>query len=249
MSGTWKAAWRELALFGVLAALPALAIAGLYHWRPWPTPIPQQAANFQWAVTGGYLAAGALGVFLLPWGKTARAPKLTDARRWERISLWSLAIGLVYGASDLAINRLTPWGAHLKAVDARNGFSTTFINVRPPWSLAHYFHASIISECAFLLGPVLVLAWLIGRLTRGRYEAATFWILAALAAMIEPIEKAVMVRKWAAFGDTPMEQALNAEAIAWQFVFAVLLRRFGWPAPILARFGYYLVVRCFIQGA
>ena len=36
---------------------------------------------------------------------------------------------------------------HLKAVDARNGFSTTFINVHPPWSLPHYFHASIISEC------------------------------------------------------------------------------------------------------
>jgi hypothetical protein len=42
---------------------------------------------------------------------------------------------------------------------------------------------------------------------------------------------------------------MNVEAIAWQVVYAILLRRFGWPAPILARFGYYLVVRCFIQGA
>ena len=44
-----------------------------------------------------------------------------------------------------------------------------------------------------------------------------------------------------------MEQLMTAEAIAWQFVFAVLLRRFGWAAPILSRFGYYLVVRAIHQ--
>jgi len=44
-----------------------------------------------------------------------------------------------------------------------------------------------------------------------------------------------------------MEQAMTVEGIAWQFVYAVLLRRFGWPAPILMRFGYYLLVRCFHQ--
>jgi predicted nucleic acid-binding Zn ribbon protein len=84
-------------------------------------------------------------------------------------------------------------------------------------------------------------------LLRKRYEAATFWTFAVLAALIEPLEKSVLLRKWALFGDTPMEQAMNLEAIAWQVVYAVLLRRFGWAAPILARFGYYLVVRCFHQ--
>jgi hypothetical protein len=42
-----------------------------------------------------------------------------------------------------------------------------------------------------------------------------------------------------------MEQAMTFEAVFWQFVLAVLLRRFGWTAPILARYGYYLVVRVF----
>ena len=65
--------------------------------------------------------------------------------------------------------------------------------------------------------------------------------------MIEPLEKAVLLRKWAIFGDTPAEQLMTAEAIAWQFVYAILLQRFGWAAPILARFSYYLVVRCFHQ--
>ena len=149
--------------------------------------------------------------------------------------------------TDLALNRLTPWGVHLAAVDRRNGFDLSFINVHPPWSLAHYFHASIISESIFRFAPILALTWFAVRLTRGRFEAAAYWTFALLAALIEPIEKAVLIRKWGAFGDTPMEQAMNVEGIAWQFVYAVLLRRFGWPAPILMRFGYYLMVRCFHQ--
>jgi hypothetical protein len=175
-------------------------------------------------------------------------PRLGEGRRWAVLTAWSLGIGLLYGVVDMAINRLTSWGAHLAAVDRRNGYDISFINVRPPWSLPHYFHASIISECAFLFAPVLVLGGLVGLFVRSsRGREAAFWILAVLAAMIEPLEKSVLVRKWALFGDTPTEQLLNAEAIAWQIVYALLLRRFGWPAPILARFGYYLVVRAFHQ--
>jgi hypothetical protein len=242
------AARRELLLFAALAALPAYAIVLLFQLAPWPTPMAQQAAILTWPVTTMYLAMGALGVAVLPWTNIARTPALSDARRWLWLAAIALALGLLYGASDLAINRLTPWGAHLAAVDAGNGYDTTFVNVRPPWSLAHYFHASILSECAFRLLPILVSTWLVSRLLlRGRGEAVTYWTFAALAAAIEPLEKSVLLRKWALFGDTPAEQAMNVEAIAWQLMYAVLLRRFGWPAPILARFGYYLVVRCFHQ--
>ncbi len=246
MNVTWKAGRRELALFALLAALPALAVVAVFQVHPWPTPMRQQADNLAWVLTSIYLAMGALGVFLLPWTKAARAPSLGEGRLWTRLVLWSLATGLVYGATDLALSRFY-WGAHLAAVDKRNGFDITFVNVRPPWSVLHYLHASIISECAFRLAPILIPAWLVGRLLRGRYEAATYWTFAVLAALIEPLEKAVLLRKWGVFGTEPMEVAGNIEAIAWQFVFAVLLRRFGWPAPILARFGYYLLVRCFHQ--
>jgi len=108
-------------------------------------------------------------------------------------------------------------------------------------------HASILSECAFRLAAILIPAGLIGFVLRKRHQAVSFWVFAVLAAMIEPLEKSVLLRKWSLFGDTPVEQLMNAEAIAWQLVYAVLLRRFGLGAPILARFGYYLVVRCFHQ--
>lgn len=247
MTGDRARAQHELALFGLLVALPALAISGLYHLRPWPTPMAQQAANFDWSLTAFYLALGAAGVLISPWTVTPETPSLNHGSRWRHLILWALGVGMIYGLTDLAINRLTPWGAHLAAVDSRNGYDVSFVNVRPPWSLPHYLHASILSECAFRLAPILLFGGLIGLFVRGRGREVTFWLLAVLAAMIEPLEKSVMLRKWALFGDTPAEQLMNGEAIAWQFVYAILLRRFGWPAPILARFGYYIVVRCFHQ--
>ena len=248
MTGALARAQREFVLFILLAAIPAFAIAALYHLLSWPTPMVQQAANFEWVLTATYVAIGAVSVGLFSWTVTPETPRLDQGQRWTVLTVCSIGVGLIYGLTDLAINRLTPWGKHLASVDQRNGYDASFVNVHPPWSLPHYFHASIISECAFRLAPILLLGGLIGLFVRGRGREITFWVLALLAALIEPLEKSVMLRKWALLGDTPAEQLMNAEAIAWQFVFAVLLRRFGWPAPILARFGYYLVVRCFIQG-
>ncbi len=247
MTSAWTRAKRELALFALLVVVPALAIAGLYHLHPWPTPMVQQAANFGWGLTMIYLLMGVGGVMLSPWTVAQETPRLGEGRRWGVLILWSVGVGLFYGLTDLGINHLTPWGAHLAAVDQRNGYDVSFVNVRPPWSLPHYLHASILSECAFRFAPILVLGGLFGLFVRGRGREAAFWILALLAAMIEPLEKSVLLRKWALFGDTPSEQLMNAEAIAWQVVYGVLLRRFGWAAPILARFGYYFVVRAFHQ--
>jgi hypothetical protein len=248
MDQSSASARHELRVFVLLAVVPALAISTIFQVHPWPTPMKLQAEILGWLPTVIYLILGGLGVGVLSWTGTARLPAFGDARRWAGRGVISLGVGLLYGVTDLALNRLTIWGAHLAAVDRRNGLSTTFVNVHPPWSLLHYFHASILSECAFRLFPILIPTWLIGGLMlKGRHEPAVYWVFAVLAAMIEPLEKAVFLRKWALFGDTPMEVGMNLEAIAWQVVYAVLLRRFGWPAPIIARFGYYLVVRAFIQ--
>jgi hypothetical protein len=36
---------------------------------------------------------------------------------------------------------------------------------------------------------------------------------------------------------------MTLEGCLWQLAFAFLLRRYGWSAPIIARYGYYLLVR------
>lgn len=235
---------RELALYAATAGVVAFAIAAAFHLHPWPTPLKSQADALSWDLTAAYLLAGALGVAVLPWTGVPLSPTATERARWLRIVGWALAIGALYGATDIAINELTPWGAHIAADDKANGYR--WANVGLPWSLLHYAHASILSECAFRLAPILILTWLVSRvLLRGRYEAPTFWILATLSALIEPLEKAILLRKWPLDGLSPMEQMMMSEAVFWQFIYAVLLRRFGWASPIIARYGYYLVVRIF----
>ena len=88
-------ALRELALFALLAAIPALAIAGLYHLHPWPTPMVQQAANFRWDLTGIYLLMGVVGVMLSPWTVAPETPRLDEGRRWGALILWAVGAGVI----------------------------------------------------------------------------------------------------------------------------------------------------------
>jgi hypothetical protein len=230
---------RDATAFLLVAILPALAVSALFALHPWPTAHPSQAALLGFAQTAPYLAIGLLGAVL--------ARRVGCSRRetpaW-RIAAWAVAAGILAGAFDLGLGLFTPWGAKLEAIDHANGY--TWANVALPWSLAHYLHASILMECAFRLFAIVVPTWLIGRLLlKGRFEATVFWTFAVLAAWIEPLMKAVMVRKLPLAGLTPLETLVNLTAVAEQLAFAWVLRRFGWSAPILMRFGYYLLVRVF----
>jgi hypothetical protein len=235
----------DLAVFGLGPALLSLGVAALYHLAPWPTPVRQQAANFGWGVTAAYLAVGAVGAALSSKAGCPAAPALGDRRAWLRLLLWSLAAGLASGAVDVAISAFTPWGAQIEAKDRSLGY--TWANVALPWSLPHYFHASVLSECAFRLAAIIIPAWLVGRLLlKGRREAAVFWTFGVLAALIEPLEKAILLKRMPFVDLPPLDLFVSLEGVATQVVYALMLRRFGWPAPIAMRFGYYLLVRVFI---
>lgn len=230
---------RDARDFLVWAALPALAVSALFGLAPWPTAHPSQASALGFGLTAGYLAAGLLGAVLarqIGCGRVAAPP-------W-RTAAWALAAGVACGAADLAIGRFTPWGEHVEALNRASGY--TWANVALPWSVPHYLHAAILSECAFRLFALVVPAWLTLRLLKGRFEGAVFWSFAALVAWIEPLQKAILVRKLPLAGMTPLETAVNLAAVVEQLVFAWVLRRYGWSAPILARFGYYLLVRVFV---
>ncbi|MEO8113277.1 MAG: hypothetical protein ABI655_02775 [Phenylobacterium sp.] len=233
---------RELLLFLFAAALPALATAALFHLRPWPTPMKAQADVFGWTQTGAYLLAGAIAAFVATRGGAGPTPALTDRRRWLQLIACSLALGLAYGTFELMLGWLTPWNAQMDAQTRAQGI--TWVNVGLPWSLLHYAHGSILSECAFRMAAILIPTWLVSHvLLRGRWQPQVFWSFAVLAACIEPIEKAVLVRKWPLLGMGPLETLMTLEGCAWQLAFAWLLRRYGWGAPMIARYGYYLMVR------
>jgi hypothetical protein len=243
MGGGSTGGRRELVLFLLIAAAPALAISAIFQLHPWPTPMKAQADALGWGQTGLYLAIGALGALVATRAGAAATPSPAD-RRWGRLLAVGLLLGLAYGAFELALGRLTPWDAQLEVQTRAQGF--TWVNVGLPWSLLHYLHGSILSECAFRLGAILIPTYLVSHLLlRGRHKAAVFWTFAAIAAFIEPIQKAILVRKWPLADMTPLQTLMTLEAALWQLAFAWLLRRYGWASPIIARYGYYLLVRIF----
>ncbi len=242
--GRGSAVRHDLTCFLLGPALICLTVTGLYHLTPWPTPIAAQAANFAWVVTVGYLAVGAVGVALSSQVGCPSAPDIHARGPWLRLVLWSLAAGVASGAIDIAISDLTPWGVQIEAIDRSQGY--TWANVALPWSIPHYFHASVLSECAFRLAAIVIPTWLVGRvMLKGRFGPAVFWTFGVLAAFIEPLEKAIMLKRLPFVDLPPLDLTVSLEGVAAQVLYAFMLRRFGWPAPILMRFGYYLLVRVF----
>lgn len=235
---------RELILFLGGPVLLSLAVVALFQLHSWPTPMKAQADALGWLPTAIYLLIGALGVAVATRGGAAPSPALRDGRAWLKLAAVSLALGLAYGAFELTLGRLTPWNAHLDVQTRAQGI--TWVNVGLPWSLAHYAHGSVLSEAVFRLAPILILTWLVSHvILKGRHVGKVFWTFAVLAALIEPIQKAIFVRKWPLLGMSPLETLMTVEAVIWQLVYAWLLRRYGWGAPIIARYGYYLLVRIF----
>lgn len=231
---------RDLAYFLAGPALIILAITALFNLRPWPVCTPMQAANFLWPVAGAYLAAGALGVFLSSRVGIPSAPTLVDAPAWRRLLLWSALPGLAAAGFDLCQN-LVPL-LHQRSVETATAAGFTWFNVALPWSIAHYTHAAVLSECVFRLGSIPIVTWLVSNLAlRGRAQALVFWSAAALMALVEPIEQAVFSHGASLAHLSPLEAGFTLYGVVFQLFEAWLFRRFGWPAPIVYRLGYYLI--------
>jgi hypothetical protein len=226
---------RDLTYFLLGPVAIALLASAWFHVAPWPVFSPLQGQLFDWGTTVAYLAGGALGILACARIGIPRAP--TDGAGWRKVVLWGLGTGIAYAAFDLAL----PVHAHAEAVDKAAGI--TWSNVALPFSLLHYAHAAIISECFFRIAVIAIPTWLVSTLLlKGRWKAPVFWAFAVFAAFIEPLEKAVL-KHLPLTGMSAIDTAMTLEGVAWQLIFAYLMRRFGWPAPILARYGYYLLFR------
>lgn len=235
-----RAQRRDLAYFLAGPVLVTLIVTALYNLDPWPVCTPMQAANFLWPVAGGYLAAGTLGVFLSNRVGVPSAPALADGMAWRRLLLWSALPGLAAATFDLS-QSLIPL-LHQRSVETAHATGMTWFNVALPWSIAHYTHAAVLSECVFRLGSIPLLTWLVSTLAlRGRAQAQVFWGAAALMALVEPIEQAVFSHGASLAHLSPLEAGFTLYGVAFQLFEAWLFRRFGWPAPIAYRMGYYLI--------
>ena len=255
---TWPRAhppapWRDAACFAVGPGLLAILCAVLWRVGPWPVPVPAQAAIFNWTVLLPCLALGLVGVSLSSRVGCPSAPPLRETRRWALIVLWSGGLGLALGAEGLG-QSLVPWMARQQDVlAAASGQPNiqTWVNVALPWSIPHYFAGAVILECVFRLAPIPILTWLITRLAfRRRWEAATFWAVAIFASSLEPLFYALgMLRAPLPLAAGAFAWVTMAETWAINLVEAFGLRRWGWPAVICFRLGFYAAAHVFLPYA
>lgn len=233
---------RDLTYFLVGPAAISLVIAGLYHLHPWPTSLRAQAQNFEWQITGWWMVVGAIGVALSSHIGCPPAPPVSDGPAWRRLIAWSFGLGVLQGAVSVAKNMVPALWAHYQALDRAAGF--TWGNVGLPWSIPHYLHASVLSECFFRFGLIAIPVWLISTLLlKDRFQAPIFWIFALFSALIEPLENILLVKHVSLAKTSLIDAESTLEGIAWELAYAWVFRRFGWPAPILMRFGWYALFR------
>jgi hypothetical protein len=244
---------RDAAYFALGPGLATLICATLWRIHPWPVPIPAQAAIFDWRLLVPSLALGLLGVWLSSRIGCPSAPPLGDWRRWAQIVLWSGAIGAALGVEGL-VQSLVPWVARQQGVlaaDSGQPNIASWVNVGLPWSIPHYFAASVVLECIYRLAPIPILAWLISRLVfRRRWEGVTFWGVAAFASALEPLLWGLgMLRVSLPLATGAFASLSMAETWAINLVEAYGFRRWGWPAVICFRLGYYAAARIFLPYA
>ena len=219
--------WRDLTLFALGPGLLASAIAWLYAEGPWPVPFAPQALFYQPQMFGPVLALGALGVWLSSRAGLPSAPAFVDRARWLRLVGYSVALGLVFAAISMGLDR----AAGLARIGAQ-ALGTASINVPFPASLAHYAFGSVIQECEMRLAPIPILLWLISTvMLRGRGQLRVFWVLAVLTSALEPLGQGMTLAARAPV----LALVVGGVEFAGNLVWSELFRRYGWLSPLLVR--------------
>jgi hypothetical protein len=217
-----------------LALMAYWALADVLLARFPPGPGGRQVAPEGWAALAVYAALGLVGVWC-----AARTgfPAAWDARLpAARRLLLPLLAGAGFGALAIVIEEATH---SLRILEGILGPAT----VAFPASLLVYSAGAIKWELLFLLFPVPALLWLVsGVALRGRGQTRTFWVLAALAAALEPVVQGVPLLLVSAGAIGPAAFAAYAvHSYAFNLAAAVGFRRYGLLAAVLVRLGDYAV--------
>ena len=198
-----------------------LAVARvLFTWFPVELKNAGQAADLAWPVIAAVAVAGLLGRAA---ALRAGLPDLIepDVSHRERF-LAPIGIGVGFGAAICLLDLVTPLGIDL--------------NVRFPMALVLYPFGGVLTEIVYRLVALPVPLWLAGALfPRARGAAATYWVVAGLTSLLEPIGQLGAVQV------TPgVAATLFVHAYAFNLVLAALFRRAGFLAPLTMRLAYYV---------
>ena len=225
---TWLTRRSTLAFLAVAAVLVAIKL--LFDFYPGDYPVRGQAAAFTWPLVGGVLLIGLLGLLA---DRALKFPEaFADLARERRGALVAAATGLAYGLLTIAMDVTDPGGGNpLNQAE--------WPHVAWPWSVPFYTFGAIFLEFLLRLGALCILVWLIHVvLLRRRWLGPVFWSVNALVALYEILPATI---EEATGGDWLSVAATPLEPLYWTNLFeGWLLLRFGWFAPIVFRFVFYL---------
>jgi hypothetical protein len=207
-----------IAMCGLLVGIKVL-----FDLYPGDFPAREQAAAFTWPLVAGIIAIGIAGLFA---NRAARLPDpLSDRKRDVEGLLWTSAFAVLYGAWTVY--------AYLRNPDE-------WVHMALPWSIPFYTFGAIFIEFLLRLGALSILFWLLHVLIlRRHFRLAAFWLVASVVGLyeIQPhLMDDVNSGNWLA-----VALALLGPLYWTHLVEAGLMLRYGWFAPILFRFVFYVV--------
>ena len=195
-----------------------------------------QESLFDWTSLGVFAALGLVGVVL---AERTGFPAAWDAHISNRQRLLIPAlVGLGIGALAVVIDLLTGGSEATARAMGQSSFNIDF-----PGSLLAYSAGGILVDVQYRLFTVPFLLWLVSNiLLRGRGQARTFWVLAAVSTLFEPLLQGVgLFIMGGGVVTVGMLAAYMVTAISLNLAQVLFYRRYGLVASVLVRQADYLV--------
>ncbi len=190
-----------------------------------------QAAVFAWPALGIWAVLGLIGVWFTH--KTG-FPSAWDERLSTRQRLWiPIVIGLAYAVFEVVFDLLTGYSKFESALH-----HAAKVNIDFPASLWIYPGGAIIVEVVYRLFLIPVLLWFISSLVlKGRGQTQTFWVLAILTSLIEPLTQDLDALQLGVV----MLILVLLKGLGLNFLQATLFRKYGFLSAILMRVAFYVI--------
>jgi hypothetical protein len=186
---------------------------------------------FSWPYLAGFGVAGLAGLWFASRTGFPTAWH-SDISVWRWIGVPAL-IGMAFGLITIADELVFHWIAIFQTLHIMPTFNTPF-----PGSLLLYPGGAIIVEVMYRLLPMPLLLWVISSvILRGRGQTRTFWALAAVTSLLEPVSQDLT---FAHYGIIPIAASVLPD-YTFNFVQAIYFRRYGFLAAIVVRLGDYLI--------
>lgn len=214
-------------LWGLVMSLVAAKIIELLVRVPFRSP--GQQALFSWKSVAFFVALTLLGA---GFAHIVGFPGMWEKKIRNRQRIWlPLLIGIVLGIGLLAVDRASGFSHLLAVVNGQPSRGVPF-----PYSVLVQLFAALCSAVLYNLFALAFSIWFFGTLLLSRrWPSQVFWVLAGLAALLQPLATAGH-NHWALFHLAPVSVGIVGVLVlmyVMNLAAAILLRRSGFTAVLI----------------